>query len=220
MQEAFVRAAASRERELLINPAAWVTTVAKRIAIDAARRDARLRQRLPVAGRRGAGARRPSHRAATTASGCCSSPARPTLPQKRDSRSPCDSSAVSPTDQIADAMLVSHTALSARLTRAKRQIEREGIRFAPVDDDHLLATVARRHGNGAPAVHDRAHVARGRAARIVVDQGHRDRARPRSALASSIRQRDHRPACPAAAHGCPVRHSGRRRRRGGHARAR
>ena len=48
VQEAFARAAASRERELLINPAAWVTTVAKRIAIDAARRDARLRQRLPL----------------------------------------------------------------------------------------------------------------------------------------------------------------------------
>jgi RNA polymerase sigma-70 factor (ECF subfamily) len=39
-----------------------------------------------------------------------------------------------PTEQIADAMLVSHTALSARLTRAKRQIEREGIRFAPLDE--------------------------------------------------------------------------------------
>ena len=34
VQEAFARAASSRERELLINPAAWITTVAKRIAID------------------------------------------------------------------------------------------------------------------------------------------------------------------------------------------
>jgi RNA polymerase sigma-70 factor (ECF subfamily) len=48
VQEAFTRAAASRERELLINPAAWITTVAKRIAIDTVRRDVRLRERLPL----------------------------------------------------------------------------------------------------------------------------------------------------------------------------
>ena len=38
------------ERELLINPAAWVTTVAKRIAIDTVRRDARLRSEAAAAG--------------------------------------------------------------------------------------------------------------------------------------------------------------------------
>src|SRR3954454_14617099 len=48
VQEAFVRAVASRDRALLINPAAWMTTVAKRIAIDAVRRDAALRRRLPL----------------------------------------------------------------------------------------------------------------------------------------------------------------------------
>jgi RNA polymerase sigma-70 factor (ECF subfamily) len=45
-------------------------------------------------------------------------------------------------------MLVSHTAMSARLTRAKRQIERDGIRFAPASEadlaerlDDVLGTV-------------------------------------------------------------------------------
>jgi RNA polymerase sigma-70 factor, ECF subfamily len=133
VQEAFVRAAASRERELLINPAAWVTTVAKRIAIDTARRDARLRKRLPLL--------------------VDEEPASVELSPGGDDRlgllfvtctpdlAPETRLALAlrfvcgvPTEQIADAMLVSHTALSARLTRAKRQIEREGIRFAPLDE--------------------------------------------------------------------------------------
>jgi RNA polymerase sigma-70 factor (ECF subfamily) len=47
-----------------------------------------------------------------------------------------------PTEHIADAMLMTHTALSARLTRAKRQIEREGIRFAPLDELSLESRLA------------------------------------------------------------------------------
>ena len=48
VQEAFARAVVSRDRALLINPAAWMTTVAKRIVIDAVRRDVALRRRLPL----------------------------------------------------------------------------------------------------------------------------------------------------------------------------
>ncbi len=138
VQEAFVRAAASRERELLINPAAWVTTVAKRIAIDAARRDARLRQRLPflvdeepaLVDQSPGGDDRLGLLFVT-----CTPDLAAETRLALALRFVCGVA----TDQIADAMLVSHTALSARLTRAKRQIEREGIRFSPVDDDHLLA---------------------------------------------------------------------------------
>jgi RNA polymerase sigma-70 factor (ECF subfamily) len=133
VQEAFVRAAASRERELLINPAAWITTVAKRLAIDAVRRDARLRERLPLL-------------LDERASGLDESPGgddrlgllfvtcTPDLGAETRLalalRFVCGVS----TELIADAMLVGHTTLSARLTRAKRKIEDDGIRFAPLDE--------------------------------------------------------------------------------------
>ena len=129
VQEAFARAAVSRERELLINPAAWVTTVAKRIAIDAARRDARLRERLPllvdeqppVLDDSPAGDDRLGLLFVT-----CTPDLAPETRLALALRFVCGV----PTEHIADAMLVSHTALSARLTRAKRQIERDGIRFS------------------------------------------------------------------------------------------
>jgi RNA polymerase sigma-70 factor (ECF subfamily) len=133
VQEAFARAYLSRERELLINPAAWVTTVAKRIAIDAARRDARLRQRLPLLVDEEPASVEESP-GGDDRLGLLFVTCTPDLaPETRLAlalRFVCGV----PTEHIADAMLVSHTALSARLTRAKRQIEREGIRFAPLDE--------------------------------------------------------------------------------------
>jgi RNA polymerase sigma-70 factor (ECF subfamily) len=133
VQEAFARAYLSRERELLINPAAWVTTVAKRIAIDAARRDARLRQRLPLLVDEEPASVEESP-GGDDRLGLLFVTCTPDLaPETRLAlalRFVCGV----PTEHIADAMLVSHPALSARLTRAKRQIEREGIRFAPLDE--------------------------------------------------------------------------------------
>ena len=133
VQEAFARAYLSRERELLINPAAWVTTVAKRIAIDAARRDARLRRRLPLLVDEEPASVEESP-GGDDRLGLLFVTCTPDLaPETRLAlalRFVCGV----PTEHIADAMLVSHTALSARLTRAKRQIEREGIRFAPLDE--------------------------------------------------------------------------------------
>jgi RNA polymerase sigma-70 factor, ECF subfamily len=133
VQEAFVRAAASRERELLINPAAWVTTVAKRIAIDAVRRDARLRQRLPLLVDEEPASVEESP-GGDDRLGLLFVTCTPDLaPETRLAlalRFVCGVS----TEHIADAMFLTHTALSARLTRAKRQIEREGIRFAPPDE--------------------------------------------------------------------------------------
>jgi RNA polymerase sigma-70 factor (ECF subfamily) len=131
VQEAFARAAASRERELLINPAAWVTTVAKRIAIDATRRDARLRQRLPLLVDEEPASVEESP-GGDDRLGLLFVTCTPDLaPETRLAlalRFVCGV----PTEHIADAMLLAHTALSARLTRAKRQIEREGIRFSPL----------------------------------------------------------------------------------------
>jgi RNA polymerase sigma-70 factor (ECF subfamily) len=148
VQEAFARASASRERELLINPAAWVTTVAKRIAIDAVRRDARLRERLPLLATEEQTPLPENSPGGDDRLGLLFVTCTPDLaPETRLAlalRFVCGV----PTEQIADAMLVSHTTMSARLTRAKRQIERDGIRFAPTDDadlaerlDDVLGTV-------------------------------------------------------------------------------
>ena len=149
VQEAFVRAAASRERELLINPAAWVTTVAKRIAIDTVRRDARLRERLPLLASEEQEALPDDSPGGDDRLGLLFVTCTPDLaPETRLAlalRFVCGV----PTEQIADAMLVSHTTMSARLTRAKRQIEREGIRFAPAGDTDL----AERRGDVLGTVH-------------------------------------------------------------------
>ncbi len=125
LQEACVRALTARERQLLVNPAAWLTTTAKRIAIDQARRDAVLRARLPVLALRDEGVVEPEPE-----------------PPGGDDRlelvlvachpgiAPATRLALAlrfalgvPTDEVADVLLVERAAMSARLTRAKRQVE-------------------------------------------------------------------------------------------------
>jgi RNA polymerase sigma-70 factor, ECF subfamily len=160
VQEAFARAVASRDRALLINPAAWMTTVAKRIAIDAVRRDAALRRRLPLLAEDQAIAPRGPSPAEAPADSPADSPAdddrlgllflacSPELtPETRLAlalRFVCGVS----TEAIADALLVEHPTMSARLTRAKKRIESDGIRFSTPDAaeraerlDDVLSTV-------------------------------------------------------------------------------
>ena len=148
VQEAFARAVNSRDRALLINPAAWVTTVAKRIAIDTVRRDASLRQRLPLLAEEPA----PSSLADSPADDdrlgllflACAPELTPETRLGLALRFVCGVS----TAAIADALLIEHTAMSARLTRAKKRIEHEGIRFATPDEaerdrrlDDVLSTI-------------------------------------------------------------------------------
>jgi len=162
VQEAFARAVESRDRALLINPAAWMTTVAKRIAIDSVRRDAALRRRLPLL----------ADDEASPGPSPVDSPADddrlgllflacfPELaPETRLAlalRFVCGVS----TEAIADALLVEHATMSARLTRAKKRIESDGIRFSTPDAteraarlDDVLSTVYVLYttGHAAPA---------------------------------------------------------------------
>jgi len=128
VQEAFTRAAASRDREVLINPAAWLTTVAKRIAIDTVRREARLRERLPLLV--------PDEVVPTPAApgddrlallfAVCTPALEPEARLALALRFVCGV----PTAEIAAVMLVGHTAMSARLTRAKRRIAEQHLHFA------------------------------------------------------------------------------------------
>ena len=171
VQEAFARAVESRDRALLINPAAWMTTVAKRIAIDAVRRDAALRRRLPLLAVDEESPSGPSP--ADTSAGAptdtpadddrlgllflvCSPELAPETRLALALRFVCGVS----TEAIADALLVEHTTMSARLTRAKKRIESDGIRFSTPDAkeraerlDDVLSTVYVLYttGHAAPA---------------------------------------------------------------------
>lgn len=153
VQEAFVRALASRDRQLLINPAAWITTAAKRIAIDVVRRDATLRQKLPLLAADTPAGGRSGSSALDSPGGddrlgllfvACSPSLAPETRLALALRFVCGIA----TSEIADVMLISHAAMSARLTRAKRQLEREGIRLSAPDEperagrmDDVLGTV-------------------------------------------------------------------------------
>lgn len=137
LQEACARALDARERRLLLNPAAWLTTTAKRIAIDQVRRDAALRIRLPVLAQRSETEVEPApdppggdDRLELVLLAC-----HPDL-------SPATRLALAlrfvlrvPTSEVADVLLVEHTAMSARLTRAKRQVE--GLQWAELGQDEV-----------------------------------------------------------------------------------
>lgn len=159
-QEAFERAIVSRDRAVLINPGAWITTVAKRIAIDAVRRDVALRARLPLLVDEPTAPSHADQPADDDRLGLLFLACAPEL--SAESRLALTLRFVCgvPTEAIAEALLVEHPAMSARLTRAKRQIERDGIRFATPDAaeraarlDDVLATVYVLYttGHAAPA---------------------------------------------------------------------
>ena len=159
VQEAFARAAESRDRALLINPAAWITTVAKRVAVDTLRRDAAMRVRLPQLVE---DAPTPSLRDAPADDDllgllflACSPLVSAETRLALALRFVCGV----PTEAIADALLIEHRAMNARLTRAKHKIEHEGIRFASPDDeerderlDDVLSTVYVLYTTGHSAV--------------------------------------------------------------------
>ena len=165
VQEAFARAVSTRDRALLINPAAWITTVAKRIAIDAVRRDAALRRRLPLlvepddavqAERWVADAPADDDRLGLLFL-VCSPQLTPETRLALALRFVCGVS----TEAIADALLVEHPTMSARLTRAKKRIESDGIRFSSPDAhertsrlDDVLSTIYVLYttGHAAPSV--------------------------------------------------------------------
>ena len=148
LQEALLRASDARDRALLINPAAWITTVAKRIAIDTVRRDAALRRKLPLLAEDPQPALPDESPGGDDRLGLLLVACIPELSAETRLALALRFVCGVPTVEIADAMLSSPSAMGARLTRAKRQIEREGIRFSPPDEldggtrtEDVLATV-------------------------------------------------------------------------------
>ncbi|MGH1522800.1 RNA polymerase sigma factor [Leifsonia sp. L25] len=150
VQEAFARAVAeaARGREPL-NPAAWITTVARRVALDAFRRERSARRVAPMLA---AEAERAESAAAADAEergggvvftgderlDLILLVAHPDLaPETRVALALRHVCGV-PTARIADAFLVSEPTMAARLTRAKKRVHDSGLRFA-LDDRAAVA---------------------------------------------------------------------------------
>lgn len=136
LQEAWIRASS---RDDITDPAAWILTAARRIAIDTIRRETALRRRLPqLVGEA------PSAVGPTTDDRVelLLLAADPSVPP--DSRLPLALRFVCgiPTVAIADALHVQHTAMSARLTRAKQRVDQAGRRLGTADPARLPDALA------------------------------------------------------------------------------
>ena len=144
VQEAFARALreAARGREPA-NPAAWITTVARRVAVDVRRRERSSSRVAPMLAAQLALAERAAVDDAVEGGASVFTGderlelillvAHPDLAQEARValalRHVCDV----PTARIADAFLVSEATMAARLTRAKKRIHDSGMRFSVAD---------------------------------------------------------------------------------------
>jgi RNA polymerase sigma-70 factor (ECF subfamily) len=136
LQDAWIRASS---REDIADPAAWVLTAARRIAIDSVRREVALRRRLPqLAEVPGGGATTTGDDRVELLLLACD----PVV--AADARLPLALRFVCgiPTGAIADALHVQHTAMSARLTRAKRRVDEAGRRLGSADPARLPDALA------------------------------------------------------------------------------
>ena len=137
IQVAFERAASHPDRGLLLNPAAWITTVAKRVAIDAVRRDVSLRTKLPLLVEEPSATSAPTEPGEDDRLGMLFVACTPALAPETRLALALRFVGGLPTHDVASVLLVGHAAMNARLTRAKRQIERDGIRFESVRSEDL-----------------------------------------------------------------------------------
>lgn len=149
VQEAFARAvaeaAAGREPA---NPAAWITTVAKRIAVDARRRESTAARAAPMLAAEAARAADRQAEIDMQANEVFTGDERLELillvchPEVAEEtrvalalRFVCDV----PTAQVAEVFLVQEATMAARLTRAKKRIHDSRLRFRAGDDADLAA---------------------------------------------------------------------------------
>lgn len=142
VQDAFVSALAQWQEEIPRNPAAWLTTTARRRAIDAIRREANLRTKLPLLVDRGSGGADPGLDLESPVIEddrlrlvflCCHPALAGEAQVALTLRLVCGLS----TPQIARAFLVSESTMSARITRAKKKIRIARIPFRLPDASDL-----------------------------------------------------------------------------------
>ncbi len=150
-QEAFLRA---HERlaagETITNFGAWVTTSARRIAIDSLRRSNVLRAKLHllVSDEATEDAGGPSEDVATARRGLIVAACHPVLSEEQQIALALRIVGGVPTADIADFFGLSEATIAARLTRARKAISRAGVQFQwPTDAEsmarisHVLTTI-------------------------------------------------------------------------------
>ncbi|GAA0418991.1 sigma-70 family RNA polymerase sigma factor [Leifsonia naganoensis] len=151
VQEAFARAvaeaAAGREPS---NPAAWITTVARRIAVDLRRREATATRALPVLAAEEAGREAAAHAAEADmlTDDVFNGDERlelillvchPEVAEETRVALALRFVCAVPTAQVAEVFLVPEPTMAARLTRAKKRIHDSWLRFAADDPGDLAA---------------------------------------------------------------------------------
>lgn len=151
LQEACLRALDAPD---VRDPIAWIATTARRLMLDEFRREEVRSRKAPLllgGGYDSAGSPTGDDRLDLLVLAC-----HPELPAA--SRMPLAVRFVlgASTEEIADAFLVAHTAMSARLTRAKRRLDAVGRRFGDTSDeqrDEVLALIEVLYtiGHTAPA---------------------------------------------------------------------
>lgn len=147
VQEAFTRAvaeaAAGREPT---NPAAWITTVAKRIAVDLRRREGTAARAAPMLAAEAARAAERTTGADMPADEVFTGDERlelillvchPEVAEETRVALALRFVCAVPTAQVAEAFLVQEATMAARLTRAKKRIHDSRLRFAAGDEGAL-----------------------------------------------------------------------------------
>jgi RNA polymerase sigma-70 factor (ECF subfamily) len=138
VQEAFVRAveAAASDVSVIRNPSAWITTVARRIAIDTLRRGQALDRALPTLayeqerGREIDMSNEPPGFTGDERLLLIFMVCHPDLSEESRVALALRFVCGVPTSEIADVFLVSESTMAARLTRAKKRIQAPGFRLA------------------------------------------------------------------------------------------
>jgi RNA polymerase sigma-70 factor (ECF subfamily) len=133
-QEAFVRALRAWPEELPDNPAGWLTTVSKRLALDKLRRETTLRRKLPLLVEEPGEVEQPTDPLRLVFT-CC----HPAL--ARDSQVALTLRLICglTTREVAAGLLISEATAAARITRAKKKIAAASIPYRIPADDELAS---------------------------------------------------------------------------------
>jgi RNA polymerase sigma-70 factor, ECF subfamily len=133
-QEAFVRALRTWPEQIPDNPAGWLTTVAKRLALDKLRRETTLRRKLPLLVEEPGESEQPTDPLRLVFT-CC----HPAL--ARDAQVALTLRLICglTTREVAAGLLISETTAAARITRAKKKIAAAGIPYRIPADSELAS---------------------------------------------------------------------------------
>jgi RNA polymerase sigma-70 factor (ECF subfamily) len=132
-QDAFVKALRTWPDEIPVNPGGWLTTVARRLALDRLRRETTLRRKLPLLIEEPDEVEQPTDPLRLVFT-CC----HPALAQESQVALTLRLICGLTTREVAAGLLISEATAAARITRAKKKIAAAGIPYR-IPADHELA---------------------------------------------------------------------------------